>query len=487
MRPRVFATLSYGLKFLVQYGLHETQSAMETLFAALDSLGGLSVKLIQFICLRTDIFSEKNKIKLLSYYDEVPYEQINVRQVVSAELGTKISSFREIETTPFASGTFGQVYRGVLTDGVQVIVKIQRSHLRRKLGVDFALLRLAAFIFQLFYNPKVIDVPDLVDEFVDLTYGELDYRREAASANYFRRLYAGHPYVVVPRTYEELSTARVLVQEHIGGIAITQLIRAIRSDQLDQQAMPDRDTLRLFFRRLAYELGIQGLTREVFYADPHPGNIKLLPGGRFALIDFGIVGTSPKDRRHYYDMLELLLARSDALDTKKVSEVFLEWGAGKFYTHLGVMDDYFFDKDNSLRQLVKDRYARQLEAYKETFRQIEATQEENFAKMYMDIVRAGTHFHVRIPAGMLATMRTVGIFKSWVTFLDPDFHFMREVYRAILRSVDKDHLTNDVSYRPYEGNIEEALEDVMDWAAGVAEDNVGVYRQIDQQLQSLYA
>ncbi len=157
------------------------------------------------------------------------------------------------------------------------------------------------------------------------------------------------------------------------------------------------------------------------------------------------------------------------------------------YKHLMLIDGYMRGERGKLRDLVVDKYADLLDRYRERFREIEAVEEENFAKMYVDIIRAGELLGVRIPQGMLASMRTIAIYKSWVTYLDPDYHFMRDVYRDVLASINKKYMYNEdeVAVKPV--ILEEAVEDVLEWVSRIAEKDYPWYQSVSTQLGKLYA
>lgn len=479
MIRRLILVISYGITFLYHKVIGASERAFDTLYTAVGNLGGIYVKLIQFICLRTDIFVDNEKVRLLGFYDTVPQEPLDVQKILIRELGSEmVKQFATLETHPFASGTFGQVYRGTLVDGTDVVVKILRHGIQSKLRFDFLVMKIAATLFTFFYEQHFIDIKALLRDFERCTYKELDYQAEAKNGNYFYEMYRGHPYVVIPKTYENLTSKTVLVQDYIGGISLTDIIRNRNAYAGD---------LRPMIKQLSYELGIQGFTGDYFYADPHPGNIKILPGGKFAFIDFGIVGVSPKNRHTYYHIIKEMIATADNLDTRRISEGFLEWGAKGLSKHLDVLDRYFHNKKGKLRNLVVDKYSELLENYRERFRAIEAVQEENFAQMYLDIVRAGELLGVKIPEGMLTTMRTVAISKSWVMYLEPDYHCMREVYKEIVATVNRKYLINEDDLTPKSVGMEESIEMVLEWIGRVAEKDYAWYNEVRSSLGRGYA
>ena len=479
MIARLFYVLSYGTRFLFYKAIGSHEKAFSIFNHALGVLGGIYVKLIQFICLRTDIFAEDEKIKLLGFFDTVPVEHLDVRAILKRELGDQsLGQFATLVREPFASGTFGQVYRGRLIDGTDVVVKVLRPNLKMKLLFDFMVMHIVMFFVTLFYEQHFIDLKEMLRDFERCTYLELDYQKEAKNGNYFYEKYKNHPHVVIPKTFEHLTSKTVLVQEYIGGISITDVIRNRNAYDGD---------LRPMIKELSYELGLQGFTMNYFYADPHPGNIKLLGDGKFAFIDFGIVGESPKNRNTYYHIIKEMIATADNMNTRKISEQFLEWGAAGLSKKLDVLDSYFHNKDRKLKDLVLDKYATLLENYRERFRSIEVVEEENFAQIYLDIVRAGELLGVKIPKGMLATMKTVATSKSWVSYIEPEYHCMREVYKEVVNSVNKKYLINEDDLEPKTVGMEEAVEQVLEWVSRVAEKDFAWYNEVRASLGKAYA
>ena len=131
----------------------------DILFTAVSDFGGIYIKLIQFVCLRTNILPENDKLRFLSFYDDAPIEPLSIKHYIEKELGQiGLSRFSTIDATPFASGTFGQVYKARLTDGTDVVIKVKRPHLVSKLRFDFLLLRLFTKIFTLFVEQKIINL-----------------------------------------------------------------------------------------------------------------------------------------------------------------------------------------------------------------------------------------------------------------------------------------------------------------------------------------
>lgn len=488
MTGRFFRIVWFFTRFVLAKARGQTDRCYDIIYQAVDTMGGIYIKLLQFACLRTDIFPDKQKMQFLSFYDEVPIESLDVVGILHIELGpTRMGEFTAIAPEPFASGTFGQVYRAKLKDGTDVIVKIKREDLMPKLRLDFFLLRLLATIAAFVYDPKIIDVPQLVHEFKDATYQELDYIKEVEHANYFYRMFRNNSHVIIPRTYKHLSTSRLLVQDYVPGISVTSLIRFRQEtgpDEYRQWLLREyRTDIYTVIKNIAFDMGVGGLVADRFYADPHPGNIKILPDNKYALIDFGIIGESPKNKRTYYNIVSQMIKRADVMDLKEVGKEFLKWGAGGLYRHMEVLDDHFSDGSSGLAETITQRYEQMLERRREKFRKIEETETENFVKIYLDIIQTGQFLGMKVPQGLLAMMKSVAIYKSWTMFLEPDFHQMRETYQRILAAVDGRKLINEDDTIPSVGGVEESIEGLLNWVGCIAERDLPLYFRIAHQLK----
>lgn len=211
--------------------------------------------------------------------DAPPLPAAKVHRVLDAQLGTKWRSrFSSFSDTPVASASIGQVHKGVWSDGREVAVKIQYPGADEALRADLKTMqRMVVVLRQL--TPGA-DVQGVVDELIERTEMELDYRLEADSQRVFAKAYEGHPHFVVPHVIA--SSPKVMISEWIEGIPMSQIIR---SGTVDER---DRCGTRLF------ELTFDAPARVgLMHGDAHPGNFMLLPDGRMAVIDFGAVAPLP--------------------------------------------------------------------------------------------------------------------------------------------------------------------------------------------------
>jgi ubiquinone biosynthesis protein len=255
----------------------------------LDELGPTFVKFGQLLSMRPDIVPPDIIAELRGLQDDVrpfPYEQ--AEEVIVRELGQPIERlFLEFEERPIAAASIGQVHRAVLPNGHRVAVKVQRPDAPRQIEADLALLYQAARIAK--ERVRAFDFVDprgLVDEFARSIRQELDYRHEGRNAEQFRRNFAGHPHVRVPKVYWSYTRAQVLTLEFLEG---TQL------NNLRQADYPLEERKRLAY--LMTEAWMTMIFRDgFFHGDPHPANIIVLPElETIGLVDFGLAGKLTDD------------------------------------------------------------------------------------------------------------------------------------------------------------------------------------------------
>jgi ubiquinone biosynthesis protein len=250
----------------------------------LDELGPTFVKFGQLLSMRPDVLPPDIIAELRALQDDVrPFPYSAAAETIEEQLEQPVERlFLEFEETPMAAASIGQVHRAVLPNGHAVAVKVQRPGAPRQIEADLSLLYQAARIAKERVRAlDFIDTRDLVDEFARAIRQELDYRLEGRNAEAFRRNFAGHPHVRIPRVYWSYTRTRVLTLEYLEGTQVADV------DELELTT-DDR-------RRLAYLMTEAWMTmifrHGFFHGDPHPANILVM--GRpdlIGLVDFGLAG-----------------------------------------------------------------------------------------------------------------------------------------------------------------------------------------------------
>jgi predicted unusual protein kinase regulating ubiquinone biosynthesis (AarF/ABC1/UbiB family) len=246
--------------------------------------------------------------ELSGLQDQVPEEDFQqIRKLAEEELGEPLEeSFSSFNAQPLASASLGQVHRAVLQpeDALpggksgeikEVVVKIQRPGIDEIIAVDLSAFKTVMGWMQR-YKPirKRVDLPALMEEFSSILGQEIDYINEAQNAERFWEIYQSDPDIKVPRVIWSKTTQRVLVLEDVYAIKITNY-PAIKGAGVDLEEVAFR--LFTIYMNQIFE-------KEFFHADPHPGNLFVIPASdsphgswQLAFVDFGMVGHVPQTAR----------------------------------------------------------------------------------------------------------------------------------------------------------------------------------------------
>ena len=260
------------------------EKAANQLFTVLGELKGGAMKVGQALSVMEaavpEQFGEPYREALTKLQkDAPPLPAAKVHRVLDAQLGTKWRDrFSSFDDTPVASASIGQVHKGVWADGRDVAVKIQYPGADEALRADLKTMKRMVSIFRQL-SPGA-DVQGVVDELIERTEMELDYRLEAENQRAFAKAYQDHPHFVVPAIVA--SAPKVVIAEWMEGVPLAKIIREGTVEQRD-----------LMGSRL-FELTYDAPRRlEMMHGDAHPGNFMLLPDDKMGVIDFGAVAPMP--------------------------------------------------------------------------------------------------------------------------------------------------------------------------------------------------
>jgi ubiquinone biosynthesis protein len=268
----------------------------------LEALGPTFIKLGQLLSTRVDLLPAPYTDALARLQDNVePFSFAEVEAIVTEELGVGLArAFLSFEEIPLAAASLAQVHRATLRSGREVVVKVQRPEIRKKIADDMAALgELAAFADAHTEVGRRFGLSELLEQFRKAVVDELDYTREANNLTRLANIVEPWPRLVVPRPIPDYSTGRVLTMDYLPGRKVTELSPLARTER---DFMPLVDDL---FRAYLHQILAEGF----FHADPHPGNVLLMPDDRLALIDLGMVARLSTSLRD--SMVKLLLAVSD--------------------------------------------------------------------------------------------------------------------------------------------------------------------------------
>jgi ubiquinone biosynthesis protein len=278
----------------------ESSTVYERMRLTLEELGPTFVKFGQIMSTRTELLPpeliEELK-KLQDHAKPIPFSE--VRAVIEGTCPDIFDWFAEIDETPVASASIGQVHRAVLKDGTLVAVKIQRPGIGEIIETDVTILKsLAERIETVFPETRIYNPSGMVDDFAHQIVKELDYTREARNVERMIRNFRDEPGIRFPKIYWEYTSPHMMVMEFIEGVRIDNP-EAITELGLD----PHEIGVRGFhaYLKMIFEDGF-------FHGDPHPGNLFVTKEGDIVFLDFGIVGIlRPEKRQNFINLLFALV------------------------------------------------------------------------------------------------------------------------------------------------------------------------------------
>ncbi len=386
-------------------------------------MGGVMIKVGQFLSARLDVLPKEITNELSGLQDEVtPESYADIKKVLEAEFGAALETrFDAFEIKPDAAASIGQVHLAKLrpngeTDDPAVLyplvaVKIQRPHIEQIIETDLSALKVVAR-WLMRYPPirKRADIPALLEEFSRTTFEEIDYLHEGNNAEAFAKNFADRNDVRVPHVVWSHTTRRVLTLEYIEGIKITDYTR-IDSAGVNRAEVASR----LFDTYLK-----QIFEDKFFHADPHPGNLFVLPEPqldgqekrpwKLVFVDFGMTGTiTPK-------VFEGLREGLIALGTKDASRLI------KAYQTLDVL------LPGADVELLTQASARVFDVFwgKTAPEMMEMHPEEarEFIQEFEGLVY---EMPFQAPENIVLLVRCLGILSGMCTGLDPDFNIWTSV------------------------------------------------------------
>jgi predicted unusual protein kinase regulating ubiquinone biosynthesis (AarF/ABC1/UbiB family) len=369
------------------------------------NLGGVLIKVGQFLSARVDVLPAEVTQELSGLQDEVPAEKFSdIRQVVESEFSLLLEEkFANFSEQPEAAASLGQVH-SARVDGRIVVVKVQRPGIERIIATDLAALRTVANWLQR-YRPisRRANLPALMEEFTRILYEEIDYLAEGQNAETFARNFADRPGVRVPQVVWTHTTKRVLTLEDVRGIKISDY-PAITEAGVERPAVANR----LFNTYLQ-----QIFEDNFFHADPHPGNLFITPldppdsqiPWLLTFVDFGMVGRVPENLRAGMRELVIALGTRDAPRLVKsfqlLGVLLPEADLALLEKAEAMMFERFWGK--SMSELAS----------------ITPAEMREFAGQFRELLYT---LPFQVPENIILLGRTFGILSGMCTGLDPDFN-----------------------------------------------------------------
>ncbi|MDI6943632.1 AarF/UbiB family protein [Microbacterium barkeri] len=397
-------------------------------------LGGLMIKVGQFMSSRLDVLPPEITSELEGLQDEVPPVAFaDVRALAEAELGIPLDrAFAAVDETPIAAASLGQAHRArpAAADAAQtgihgVVLKVQRPGIDAVVDTDLAALRrVAGWLRRVRVVRERVDMPALIEEFAQTCREEIDYLHEAAASERFAEDFAGDARVAVPAVLWERTTRRVLALEDVTAIKITD------ADVLRAAGIDPAEVAPVFASVMFDQLFVHGY----FHADPHPGNIFVTPTGggswKLTFIDFGMMGEVPPSTRAG---LRKALIAAAARDGRGLVDAIRSVGA--LLPSADVAE---------LERALAALFARFGGMGFAELREVDPREFRDFAAEFGDLARA---MPFQLPENFLLVVRAMSLTSGVCSALDPRFNLWDSVepYAAQLLRDEGGNVVQDVA------------------------------------------
>jgi len=267
----------------------------------LEELGPTFIKLGQILSVRPDLIPIDLCNELSKLQDRVPpFDYGDIKKQIKESLGSYPEElFSAFNSTPIAAASLGQAHQARLKTGEDVVVKVQRPDIRRTIETDIDILyTLAQLAGRYMADIKVFDPNSIVNEFSKVITKEIDFTHEAHNIDKFCKNFKDSVTVRIPKVFWEYTRSKVITTEEIKGIRLNDYLNQPHSSE-------EKRTVALNgANAILQQIFVDGF----FHADPHPGNIFILPDNVVAFVDFGIVGRLDEDSRDA--IVSLLIAVS---------------------------------------------------------------------------------------------------------------------------------------------------------------------------------
>ncbi|WP_027858347.1 ubiquinone biosynthesis regulatory protein kinase UbiB [Marinobacterium jannaschii] len=291
-----------------RYLIRADKPEAERLRLALEELGPVFIKFGQMLSTRRDLLPDDIAEELTRLQDRVPpFDGPQAQKIIEQALQQPVDQlFLNFHVEPLASASVAQVHRATLHDGREVVVKVIRPGIAKTIRKDVALLYSLAQLVELLWSEgRRLRPVEVVAEYEQTIFDELDLRKEAANGSQLRRNFEGSDILYVPEIYWDYTRANVLVMERIHGIPVAD-VKQLQAQNTDMRKLAERG-VEIFFTQVFRD--------SFFHADMHPGNIFVSRDNpsepQYIAVDFGIIGSLSLEDQSYLARNFLAFFRRD--------------------------------------------------------------------------------------------------------------------------------------------------------------------------------
>jgi ubiquinone biosynthesis protein len=455
-----------------------------------EEASGSFIKFGQLLALRVDVLPKEYSLEMIGLFDSVkPFPYYQVEQTFIQELGaTPQKIFKDFQKAPFASASFGQVHGAKFANDHIVAVKIMRPGIVEEVNIDFFIIDILAYIADLFYKIDALPWREFAKEFKKWTKEELDYQIEAGYMEKMYKNVAVNKNVTIPKVYSHLSTKKILVEDYIEGIPLSRVLIGLKDGRLNQEKLQKRGIdLKKITSLITYELLREYFLTDLFHADPHPGNVLILPENRIAFLDFGIMG-KPLEYNKYSFVKWLETGISN--DRLKGIYHFANFTSEELKNIIGSAIPASSSQDHveEMIKLLSKHFEATVSKILAAGREDLKVMKTDYVVVFLTLVKAAQKYRVRLPNEIIRFIRTLSIIGFLAKDLNYDYKLVDEIKNFLKKHPVDTIIGEDASAPPFKRiNREKAIEQLNNWLSYLVEIDPVLYQLVKEKFKEYNA
>lgn len=369
-----------------------------------EELGATFIKLGQLLSTRPDLVGQELAYELTKLQDDappIPFE--TVKEIIESELDDDMENlFAEFEEKPIGSASIGQVHKAKFHNGTEVAVKVQKPGVEELIDTDLDIMHFfAGRVNQFVRRSRVYNFPAIISEFERSIKMEINYKYESSNISHLKNDFKNDRTVYVPEVYNRYTTSKVLTMEYIRGKKVSEIMEN-----------PEGYDPKLIAKRGLDSYIKQILFNGFFHADPHQGNIIIMPNNVICYIDMGSMGVMDEDFRN--DLAQLF----QFIISKNVNGIINQ------LNYMDILDRGVPVKDlkYDINSMVNRYYGAEL---------------DNFTSGVDDLMNLMVKYEVSLPREFVLMARGFSLIEDMGMKLDPEFDVFNEVQPLAKKLISK--------------------------------------------------